>query len=61
MIKKSFVRNKKPNIGKITTDNRIMASTNASWYKHMISQDLNSEIKIKGENYINSKNKLINH
>ena len=30
MIKKSFVRNKKPNIGKITTDNRIMASTNAS-------------------------------
>ena len=33
MIKKSFVRNKKPDIGKMTNDNRTMASTNASSYK----------------------------
>ena len=27
-----FVRNKKPEIGKITNDNRILSSTNASSY-----------------------------
>ena len=36
-----------------------MASTNTSVYKNMISQDLNSEFNIKGENYIHSKNELI--
>ena len=36
-----------------------MVSINASSYKNMISQDLNSEINTKGKTYIHSKNELI--
>ena len=38
-----------------------MVSINASSYKNMISQDLNSEINTKGKTYIHSKNELINN
>ena len=56
---RSFVTYQKFKICKITNDDRIMASSNTSSYKKMISQDLNSEIIMKGKNNIHLKNKLV--